>query len=278
MEEKVCILYGKNHFTALRLEELFKNNGFKFLYSKSHLSLKEHIALAKNNLLCILVEIDNNAGAIELIEDAKASSDSIPLIVLSDDPRRDLFIKAILAGANDFIVKPFQEDLLLDRVSALLKKSPDDSFSHNETALEMIRIELKKSQMGKYPLKFGLITFFKPVKAYNAQLEQRYRTDLPKVFSDLGSSLFDTDVKQLIGSQSMLVALTFCQSMQIPYIEKKITELYKKLKLENSSLKEYLMAQIFISEFADDIEPVYILDSLMNQTKQIIVDLKGEFK
>ncbi|MHB8061878.1 MAG: response regulator transcription factor KdpE [Ruminiclostridium sp.] len=275
MEEKACILYGKNQFTALRLENLFQNKGFKFLYSKSILSLKDNIALAQKNLLCIFVEIDNEDESIGLIEDAKASAADVPLIVLSDNPRRYLFVKAILAGATDFIVKPFEESLLLERISKLLLSLPESVFNYNDAALELIRIELSKSQKGNHPLGFALITFFKPVDRYNAKLEQRYRKDLPQVFSDIGKSLFEKDVKQLIGAQSMLVVLTFSHNEQISSIENKLTELYKQLKIHYSSFNEYLMAQVFVSKFEDTFEPVDILNLLINGTKKIIADKKG---
>jgi response regulator of citrate/malate metabolism len=273
--EKICILYSKNHFTALRLEDIFQNSSFKFLYSKTLFTLKEQISSIQNKLLCIFVEVENNDESIELINDAKACAADVPIFVLSDDPRRDLFVKAILSGATDFIVKPFTESLLLERISKLLLNLPESIFNYNEAAIELIRIELKKSEKGKYPLGFALITFFKPVDKYNAKLEQRYRNDLPKVFSEIGKSLFETDVKQLIGSQSMLVALTFCQSEQISSIENKLTELYKQLKIHYSSFNEYLMAQVFVSKFEDTFEPVDILNSLMNGTKDIITYKKG---
>jgi len=274
MEQKFCILYGKNHFTALRLEDISQNKGFKVLYSKSFLALKDNIVLSQKNLLCIFVEVDNDEESIGLIDDVKTLAADIPLIVLSDDPRRDLFVKAILAGATDFIVKPFSEGLLLERISKLILNLPESIFNYNEAALELIRIELLKSQKGKYPLGFALITFYKPVEAYNAKLEQRYRNELPQVFSDIGKSLFETDVKQLIGSQSMLVALTFCQSEQISSVENKLTELYKQLKIQYSSFKDYLMAQVFVSKFDDTFEPLGILNSLLNGTKNIIADKK----
>jgi len=273
MEEKVCILYGKNHFTALRLETIFNNVGFKFLYSKNQFVLKENIELAKKDIVCILVEIEDNDEAIGLVNDAKASAASVPLIVLSDTPKRTLFINAIVAGAIDFIVKPFEDRLLMERISKIMD-SPNSSFSYNEAALEMIRIELIKSQKGKYHLGFGLITFFKPVKDYNAKLEQQYRKDLPEVFSNLGKSLFETDIKQLIGSQSMLVALTFCTSEQLPVVENKITELYNKFKIDHSSLDKYLMVQVFYSKFEEGTEAVDILNLLMSTTKKTIEDLR----
>lgn len=276
MDEKVCILYGKNHFTALRLETIFKNVGFKFLYSKNHFVLKKNIALAKKDLVCIFVEIEDNYEAIGLINDAKASAASVPLIVLSDIPKRTLFINAIVAGAIDFIVKPFEDSLLMERISKLMD-SPDSNFNYNEAALEIIRIELIKSQKGKYHLGFGLITFFNPVKAYNAKLEQQYRKDLPEVFLSLGKSLFETDIKQLIGSQSMLVALTFCTSEQIPVVENKITELYEKLKSDHSLLNKYSMVQVFYSKLEDSFEAVDILNVLMSKTKATIENQREKF-
>lgn len=157
-----------------------------------------------------------------------------------------------------------------------MQSLPDSSFNYNEAASEMIRIELRKSQKGNYPLTFGLITFFKTGKEYDAKLEQQYRKELPEVFSGLGKSLFETDIKQLIGSQSMLVAFTFCQSDHIPFVENKITKQYKKLKINHSFFNKYLMVQVYTSNFEEGIEAVDILNSLMNTTKKTIEEQREE--
>ncbi|HEY5584110.1 MAG TPA: hypothetical protein VIK78_06425 [Ruminiclostridium sp.] len=282
MEKKVCILYGKNHYTALRLGEILKNNGFEFLYCKNLLALKEHIASVQDNLLCIFVELENNNESIELISEAKTStnSDSIYLIALSEEPRRIFFVRAIIAGATDFIVKPFEESLLLGRLSNAKKSLSNDSYSFNlqVSSLEMLRIELIKSKKGNYPLSFGLITFFKPVIKYNAKLEQQYRKDLPEVFSELGKSLFETDNKQLLGSQSMLVSLTFCNKEKISLVENKVLKLFQKLKIQHPSINDYLMAQVFIPGYEDVFEPVDILNTMMSMMDKAIVEQKEGLK
>lgn len=277
MLEKVCILYGKNNFTAIRLEEVLTINGFLFQFSKDFISLKNLINKHNKNLLCIFIEIENNEESIKSIEYIKKLSLNVPLIVLSDDPKRELFIKVMLAGATDFIVKPFDDSVLLSRISLLIESLPEDNFNNNDSAIELIRIELKKSKKGNYPVTFGLITFYKLVKEYSAVLEHQYRKELPEAFADLGKRLFDTDVKQLVGSQCMLVAFNFCEGMKIPNLERRIKHIYSELKNEHALFKDYMMSQVFFTEYANEFQSEHILNTLMRETKNTIEEQRGKF-
>lgn len=66
-----------------------------------------------------------NMGGLELLQQVKASSffKSIPVIVLSGDTESSTRIQCLEAGAEDYIVKPFNPLELEARIKVVLKRS-----------------------------------------------------------------------------------------------------------------------------------------------------------
>lgn len=63
-------------------------------------------------------------GGLELLVQLKASDffNSIPVIILSADERSDTRIQCLEAGADDYVVKPFNPRELAARLSVVLRR------------------------------------------------------------------------------------------------------------------------------------------------------------
>ncbi|WP_202628612.1 response regulator [Sediminibacterium soli] len=63
-------------------------------------------------------------GGLELLTQIKASDffNSIPVIVLSADERSEMRIKCLEAGADDYVVKPFNPRELAARLAVVLRR------------------------------------------------------------------------------------------------------------------------------------------------------------
>lgn len=64
-------------------------------------------------------------GGLELIKQIKASDffNSIPIIVLSGEESSEMIVKCLDAGADDFIVKPFNPKELEARIKVVLRRT-----------------------------------------------------------------------------------------------------------------------------------------------------------
>lgn len=64
-------------------------------------------------------------GGLELIKQIKASDffNSIPIIVLSGEESSEMIVKCLDAGADDFIVKPFNPKELEARIKVVLRRN-----------------------------------------------------------------------------------------------------------------------------------------------------------
>lgn len=62
-------------------------------------------------------------NGFEILEKINENSElkDIPIIVISEDERKETCLKAIRAGAHDFITKPIDSSLILQKVKSILE-------------------------------------------------------------------------------------------------------------------------------------------------------------
>jgi len=68
----------------------------------------------------------------------------VPIIVLSAYDEEELKVRALDAGADDYVTKPFKTEEFLARLRALMRRSalPDDTTSEHKLTIEGITIDL----------------------------------------------------------------------------------------------------------------------------------------
>ncbi|MHB8627134.1 MAG: response regulator transcription factor [Aggregatilineales bacterium] len=69
----------------------------------------------------------------------------IPIMVLSAYDEEDLKVRALDAGADDYVTKPFKAEEFLARLRALMRRSgvPEPSQAENKVVIEGITVDLK---------------------------------------------------------------------------------------------------------------------------------------
>lgn len=110
----------------LRVSELIKKGlteqGFTLTLAYDGLSGKKLLASKEFDLLITDIIIPNING-IELCKDIKTIKPQLPIIMLTALGTMDDKIEGFDAGADDYLVKPFEMRELIARIKALLKRS-----------------------------------------------------------------------------------------------------------------------------------------------------------
>jgi two-component system phosphate regulon response regulator PhoB len=87
----------------------------------------EGLALARRHHpdLVILDLLMPYKSGFEVLQELKAASETraVPVIILSSNSREEDIVKALNAGADDFVVKPFRARELVTRVRKVLERS-----------------------------------------------------------------------------------------------------------------------------------------------------------
>lgn len=105
-------------------------------------------------------------GGIEVCRSIRNVSD-IPIIVLSVRGEESTKVKALDAGADDYVTKPFGMDELLARIRAALRRAPADEASEPELTIGDFRLDherhlvfVRGDEVHLTPKEFDLLEFF----------------------------------------------------------------------------------------------------------------------
>lgn len=110
--------------TVDTLRDLFEQHGYE-----TEVALNKQVALTilqerKMDLLILSTTVQENHG-IEILQEIRKMSPSLPAIMISDQKSKRVESSSIKAGANIFIVKPFDDELILQTVESLLESRFD---------------------------------------------------------------------------------------------------------------------------------------------------------
>ena len=102
------------------LSNLFRSAGIQVQTFASTAEFLQHPRAESASCLVLDVRLQGNSG-LELQSLLAQSNSNIPIIFITGHGDIEMSVKAMKAGAVDFLVKPFREQALLDAVSAALQ-------------------------------------------------------------------------------------------------------------------------------------------------------------
>ncbi len=105
---------------------------------------------------------DINKG-FDILAKIKNKKPYIPVFVVTAYNKRPDFIRAMAEGATDYILKPFDDTMLRDKILAELKaKNPvvSDNINISFNIHNYLKIEMKKAKKGNYELTLLMCTLY----------------------------------------------------------------------------------------------------------------------
>ena len=118
------ILIADNDFDSVEDISIALNRCTPELEFTTTNSGKQCLRIIKDNTTDIVIlgmQLYDIPG-FQLIENIRDDSD-VPVIVLSSDENIETLVKAFDKGANDYIVKPFNNNILIARLKALARRN-----------------------------------------------------------------------------------------------------------------------------------------------------------
>lgn len=122
MDRKKHILIVDDVTTNLKLAADVLQDYYQLSMAKSGAQAIEFLKKAKPDLILLDVRMPGMDG-YETLEKIKANVDTanIPVVFLTVDDQRESEIKGLKMGAMDFILKPFEPDIMLSRIEKILQ-------------------------------------------------------------------------------------------------------------------------------------------------------------
>lgn len=146
-EAKCKILLAEDD---LSLGELLKNylemNDFDVRWYKN--GIEAFKGFNNNSFdICLLDVMMPEMNGFELANEIKQVNDKTPFLFITAKTLRDDILTGYKCGADDYIIKPFDSELLIYKINAILKRSGNTPHGQNNTAEFVI---------GKYTLNTNL--------------------------------------------------------------------------------------------------------------------------
>jgi len=157
----------------------------------------------------------------------------IPIIVVSSFTDKKYVIKAIESGAVEYIVRPYDENAVIkkiSRIAGLLNRINnneviEDIITFNFT--EMSNKEIKAASRGGYPLTFMLITIIPHDDLNKYEYRKEINSLTNAVNMVIRSNLRETDTSFHIDVNKIILLLPFAGSEGAKTIKEKIYKLFE---------------------------------------------------
>lgn len=122
METAKLLLVEDERNFGIVMRDYLQMNGFEVTWCEDGLTGLSKFETANFDLCIVDVMMPRMDGFV-LAEEVRQRSLSIPLIFLTARSMREDMLKGYRIGADDYIVKPFDTEVLILKINALLKRS-----------------------------------------------------------------------------------------------------------------------------------------------------------
>lgn len=243
---------------------------------KLHLPLIETYACAQvlskvksspQDIAIVIIDImADEENCFDLIHDIKRDQPDLPVIILTSLNSRKDFVNGLRAGANDYILKPFDDDTIQNRITKLARRKDGQEPLKRSDSIDFRRYldtEIIKSKKGHYPLSVGMVVFFKPDDDHMYTLRREYDLMTEQLFKQIRPVFFETDICMPYGTQTLMVVLPFCNKANVNIIENKV-RLRGHEVMHSLGLNGYDLVSVFVT-IPDEGENMDILFTHLNQ-------------
>lgn len=131
MENKSILLVEDDQNFGTVLKDYLSLNDFKVTLAKDGL---EGLIMFKNDTydLCILDVMMPRKDGFSLAKDIRSSNKDIPIIFLTAKTLKEDVLKGYQVGADDFLNKPFDSEVLLYKIKAILQRKETEKDTEDE--------------------------------------------------------------------------------------------------------------------------------------------------
>ena len=252
----VVVLADQNTVVKNRIRGILADQDIK-IYEASNNSGVMDLITENNyhvNLIITDIEIDTNNefDGMSLLKLVKSKSQNIPVVILTSISRKEVITRCILEGTSDYILKPFEDDFLREK---LLKYLSADNLA-DYTVLKFnlsnfLNSELYKARKGQYAFSLLKVDFLLEPATGSAYQENHFHQYADVLFKTIRSLFWETDLYIQHGFQSHLGFFPFCDAENTRIVSGKIAAKYAEIQIEYEELRKYKIHQSF-STFPQD--------------------------
>ncbi len=118
------IILDDMSYMRYRVKDLLEEKDIKVYEASTSFEFFNKLYEKKDNIDLIILELGlTREDGFEVVEKIREKNVDIPIVILTKVNTRDAFAKVIQEGISDYILKPFDNKVLLDRIVKTIKES-----------------------------------------------------------------------------------------------------------------------------------------------------------
>lgn len=129
IRQELKTLLENNHYQVELIEDFLTEN------------IIEEIKKIDKDIILLDINLPNQNG-FDIYKEVK-EQENVPIIFVTSATREEDELKSILSGGDDFITKPYNKDILLEKIKRMIKKQ--DPVQYKEIKLNGVTLDLHLS-------------------------------------------------------------------------------------------------------------------------------------
>ena len=110
-------------YVRYRIRDLLESKRIEAFDTANSIDFFNILAEKKDEIEAIILEVGlNKEDGFEIIKKIKSKDNNIPIMIVTSLNTRNAFIKGVKAGAVEYILKPFDNKFLLERIDSLITR------------------------------------------------------------------------------------------------------------------------------------------------------------
>ncbi|GHU79781.1 DNA-binding response regulator [Clostridia bacterium] len=170
VEDELDLLYDNRHF--------FEKSGYTVLTAETLKEAREHLAAHTPDAIILDIMLPDGLG-LDLLRELREAGDHTPVLLLTAWGRPQNIADGLRAGANDYLPKPFDYDVLLARVETMFRnvKHIPDTITLGALKLDVAASEafVNGKDLQLTPKQFSLLLHFVQHEGQTMTAEYLYK-------------------------------------------------------------------------------------------------------
>jgi len=263
----VLVISDPNIMVKHRIKNILANQEIKIYETSNRQELLQVLAENNNKVDLIItdIEIDMNDSfdGISLIKLVKSKSDAIPVVVLTSTSKKDVITKYLLEGTADYILKPFEDDFLREKLLKYINIENLTEFTVLKFSLRnFLESEIYKAKKGGYNFSLLKISFNMNSDEDPNHSNEGFYKYAKSIYTEIKSMFWESDLYIQHGYQSHLGFFPFCTHENTQVIAKKIHERFENFKIKDPKMKNISIVQSFATYPIDGETTIELLNAL----------------
>ena len=246
--DKHAILYDEVNVARLKTVDLFREFFIEIHPASTERQLFDMLSdeAVDADLIIFNDSFDNNRG-FDILSKIKDINADTPVLVLTTNDKKEIFLKIISEGICDYLLKPYSENMLLERVLNITNSnktniSPKKIHFSNEVAFDIndyIRSELRKAEKGNFEISILMLKLFVPAINNKIKNQDKHMQISDLFYKKIAEILWETDVIERMDLNTFIGVFPFCGVNNISKVYNKIIECFDYIKKENIDLIDF---------------------------------------